>query len=241
MILWVLPSLVLAYLSSKAWNVLSEWLKFRQATKTHGCKRPNRVRDKDPILGLDFYPKMMQADNIGQLAQFFYELHKTYGKTFQYNVLGKRSIHTSLPENIRAVAVSQFEDFGVEPLRGNNTAPFMEKGVFTHDGEFWKESKSMIKPIFDRAEVADLDNFEVHVSRFLDLIPKDSSTFDIRSLLKRLVGIPNQNITEQTSDADSFWTPQRNSSLDEVRAHFWQARSSTMENSSVLLIDQSVA
>ncbi|KAH8810608.1 cytochrome P450 alkane hydroxylase-like protein [Xylogone sp. PMI_703] len=184
--LWILAGLPALYIASITLKWISEWWRFRQAATKYGCKRPNCVRDLDPFFGYDFYSKMTKADHAGQHAQFFYELHKTYGKTFQYNVLGDRRIVTALPENIRAIAISQFDDFGVEPQRGNNTAPLMESGVFTHDGETWKNAKAVIKPIFDRSEVADLDNFETHVSRFFSLIPSDASTIDIRGLLQRL-------------------------------------------------------
>ncbi|KAJ8067347.1 hypothetical protein OCU04_004700 [Sclerotinia nivalis] len=54
------------------------------------------------------------------------------------------------------------------------------------DGDFWKHSWSLVRPTFSRAEVADLDNFERHVARFLTHIPKDGSTFDMLPLVKRL-------------------------------------------------------
>ena len=91
------------------------------------------------------------------------------------------------PENIQAVAATQFSDFGVGTMRGKSSAPFIDRGVFTDDGEFWKHSRALIRPTFNRAEIADLASFERHVGRFLALIPADASSFDLQPLVKRLV------------------------------------------------------
>ena len=100
--------------------------------------------------------------------------------------LGSAQIQTAEPENIQAVAATKFDDFGVGPRRGNIGAPFLDRGVFTEDGDFWKHSRALIRPTFSRNEVADLTNFERHVGRFLAQIPRDSSNFDIQPLAKRL-------------------------------------------------------
>ena len=96
-------------------------------------------------------------------------------------------VQTAHPENIRAIAATKFNDFGVGPMRGNNGAPFLDRGVFTEDGEFWKHSRALIRPTFNRAEIADLESLERHVARFLDLIPRDGSSFDLQPLVKRLL------------------------------------------------------
>ncbi|KAL8819488.1 MAG: hypothetical protein Q9191_007725 [Dirinaria sp. TL-2023a] len=96
------------------------------------------------------------------------------------------SIQTADAENIQAISATKFNDFGVGPIRGNIGAPFLDRGVFTDDGEFWKHSRALIRPTFNRAGIADLNSFERHVGRFLALIPKDSSAFDMQPLVKRL-------------------------------------------------------
>ncbi|KAF7908617.1 uncharacterized protein EAF01_004372 [Botrytis porri] len=64
--------------------------------------------------------------------------------------------------------------------------PFLGRGIFTEDGEFWKQSRSLVRSTFSRVEIADLENFERHVTRFLNFIPKDGSTFDMLPLVKKL-------------------------------------------------------
>jgi cytochrome P450 len=101
--------------------------------------------------------------------------------------LGVNEIQIAQPENIQAICTSAFNDFGVGPMRGTIGAPFLGRGIFTEDGQFWKHSRALIRPTFSKAEIADLGGFERHVSRFLALIPKDGSTFDLLPLSKKLV------------------------------------------------------
>lgn len=128
-----------------------------------------------------------RADARGKRSELFTKLHKRYGATFEMKALSDTRLHIAHPENIKAVVATKFNDFGVGPIRGNIGAPFIDRGVFTEDGESWKHSRALIRPTFNRAEIADLESFERHVVRFLDLIPRDGSPFDLQPLVKRLV------------------------------------------------------
>lgn len=167
----------------RAWSLRS---RVRKASHQFGCKPPTRYPNWDPFLGIDLFAILRQADRHGQRSLAYEDLHKRYGTTFEMKALSV-SVQTADPENIQAISATKFNDFGVGPIRGNIGAPFLDRGVFTDDGEFWKHSRALIRPTFNRAEIADLSNFERHVSRFLALIPKDSSAFDMQPLVKRLV------------------------------------------------------
>ena len=75
----------------------------------------------------------------------------------------------------------------MEPIRGGFAEKFIGKGVFMQDGQTWKRARALIRPTFNRAEIADLENFEIHVGRLLALIPRDERTVDLQPLFKRLV------------------------------------------------------
>ena len=51
----------------------------------------------------------------------------------------------------------------------------------------WKEARSLIKPIFARAEIGNMAMMAKHVDRLIALLSRDSRTFDIRPMLKKLV------------------------------------------------------
>ena len=182
-------TIIIIYLFSVAAQKWSERSRFNEAARQHGCKPPRRYPNRDPFLGLDLFAAIRRADSRGQRSQAYAQLHKSYGDTFEMKALSAAQIQTAQPENIQAISATCFNDFGVGPMRGNIGAPFLDRGVFTEDGEFWKHSRSLIRPTFNRTEIADLGNFERHVSRFLALIPPDSSPFDLQPLVKRLVSV----------------------------------------------------
>ncbi|KAL8734330.1 MAG: hypothetical protein Q9166_001528 [cf. Caloplaca sp. 2 TL-2023] len=166
-------------------NVYEHYRCSRNA-RQHSCKPSSRYPNIDPLFGTDLFVSIRKADFYGHRSQFYNKLHEHYGRTFEMKALSETQLQTAQPENIQAIAATQFNDFGVGPIRGNIGAPFLDRGVFTEDGEYWKSSRALIRPTFSRAEIADLDSFERHVGRFLDLIPRDFSTVDLQPLAKRL-------------------------------------------------------
>ena len=173
--------------TSAVFKSSSKWFRFYKAARQYGCKPPRRYPNKDPFLGSDLFYQIRKADKRGHRSQAYQNLHRQYGDTFEMKALSRAQIRTAQPENIQAVAATSFEDFGVGPRRKNVGAPFLNRGIFTEDGDFWKHSRSLIRPTFNRDEIADLASFEKHVSRFLALIPMDKSTFELQPLAKRLV------------------------------------------------------
>ena len=190
------------YLGSLFFGTVSERYRFSRAATQHACKPPRRYPHWEPFLGMDLFVLTRKADACGQCMQFYAKLHERYGATFEMKALNGTQVQIAQHENIQAVAATQFNDFGVGPLRGNIGAPFLDRGVFTEDGEFWKHSRALIRLTFNRAEIADLDAFERHVARFLRLIPRDGSTFDLQPLAKRLVCIFHvQSVQESNSNS----------------------------------------
>ena len=180
-------ALIVVYILSILCRRSSQHLRFYKAARQHGCKPARRYPNWDPFLGTDLFVRFRKADYRGNRSQAFVELHKRYGRTIEMKAFGPAYILTTEPQNIQAIAATKFNDFGVGPRRGNVGAPFLERGVFTEDGDFWKHSRALIRPTFSRNEIADLGNFERHVGRFLAQIPRDSRTFDLQPLAKRLV------------------------------------------------------
>lgn len=180
-------ALIVIYVLSILVRKSSEYLRFHKAARQHGCKPARRYPNWDPFLGIDLFVRFRTADYNGNRSQASIELHKQYGGTIEMKAFGPAFILTAEPHNIQAIAATKFNDFGVGPRRGDIGAPFLDRGVFTEDGDFWKHSRALIRPTFSRNEIADLKNFERHVGRFLALIPRDSRTVDLQPLAKRLV------------------------------------------------------
>lgn len=210
------------YVGTLLFKSIFERHRFSRAALHHGCKPPKRYPNWEPFLGMDLFAIIRKADARGQRSQLYANLHKQYGATFEMKALSGTQIQIAQPENIQAVAATQFNDFGVGPMRGNIGAPFLDRGVFTEDGEFWKHSRSLIRPTFNRAEIADLDSFERHVGRFMHLIPRDGSAFDIQPLAKRLVSTPyTRNACGHDSDPGDIFPSSLILLLNSCSANRW--------------------
>ncbi|CAG8979093.1 hypothetical protein HYALB_00000223 [Hymenoscyphus albidus] len=187
------------YLINQAFKQWSLRRRFNEAAKSHGCRLATRYPNWEPFLGLDVFLFFGMKTIHGKRSDEFVKIHAKYGPTFAMKCLSiEPMLQTSSSRNIQTIAATKFDDWGVGPSRGNIGAPFLDRGVFTVDGEFWKHSRALIRPTFNRAEIADLDHFENYVARFLKLIPRDGTTFDLQDLTKRLVHTSSEFIFGQS-------------------------------------------
>lgn len=97
------------------------------------------------------------------------------------------------PVNMQAVHTTEFTNFGAEPIRKPVNKGWMGDGIFVSDGPKWKHSRALLKPLSGKAQVANLSNFDVHLERLLDLIPRDATTVDLQPLVRRLVSLILRN------------------------------------------------
>lgn len=159
---------------------------FHIAAARFGCQRPVKYPHKDPIWGHDLAKKRTKAVRAGRQMDLFMEHFNTYGKTWEEKFYDARVINTMESRNIQQVCALDFQYYG-KPSSTKITSPFIGKGIFSEDGPSWKHSRDLIKPIFSRAELSDIDSFSFHVDRFLDLIPRDGTTIDLQGPLHKLV------------------------------------------------------
>ena len=162
---------------------------YRAAAFQHGCQEPPRYPHKLPY-GIDMLRSRMAAIKAGRYNRLYLEQYQNYGKTWEENLAGTKVINSMEPANFQQVASLSFQDYGKLAMRNKALSPFLGNGIFSQDGALWKHSRDLIKPLFTRAELSDIDSFKVHVNRFLNLIPKDGSTVDLHPLLLKLVRNP---------------------------------------------------
>lgn len=156
--------------------------------RQNGCSTPKRYPHKDPVLGLDFFFMMGMAMRTGKMLEVNQTLFDAYGKTFQANSWGTTVTNTCDPRNIQTVLALSFKNFGKVKMKPEKPGgSLMAQGIFTADGAIWQRSRALIRPTFARSEISNFDSLDKHVSRFLELIPRDGSNVDLQPLLKRLV------------------------------------------------------
>lgn len=174
--------LALTYIH-KSWRSHST---FRAAAAKYGCERPTKYSHWDPFCGYDLIKKRTEAVKAGRQMELYMQHFATYGKTWEEKFYDVRMINTMESRNIQQVCALGFQDY-CKPSR-HFAHPFLGRGIFSEDGPAWKRSRDLVKPVFSRSELSDIDSFCFHVDRFLDLIPRDGSTIDLQSPLHKLVG-----------------------------------------------------
>ena len=183
--------------------------------RQHGCQPPPSTPSRDPFLGLDSVYRMLRSVKENKRNLSLKEQLDLYGYTFQSNLFGKTEVFTAEPQNLQAILATDFENFGVEPMRLFVFEPLIGKGIMSTDGTRWAHSRAMLQPVFSRTQYADYSAFETHVARLIDLIPKDGSTVDLQPLFARLALDSSSEFlfgeslgllsATPTSGAQTFW------------------------------------
>ncbi|KAL4902735.1 hypothetical protein BDW74DRAFT_157474 [Aspergillus multicolor] len=176
-----LPTLLLAgfCLSFLIIRDIHQRLQRRKNAQKWGCQSPAVV--PSGFFGIPPFLDLAKAIRQGQLVEFITEKYDKNGFTFKQSVLGRTGVSTIEPENLKAVLATQFNDFSLG-TREREFGPLLGQGIFTLDGSGWSHSRALLRPQFTRDQVADLDLMESHISRMIELMPKDGSTFDIQRL-----------------------------------------------------------
>ncbi|KAG5978731.1 hypothetical protein E4U55_006015 [Claviceps digitariae] len=156
----------------------------------NGClpakKYPHRLPWILDPWGKDFQLAKLHALTTGRFNRFYAEQFSQHGRTFTLRTPVGQTFNTIEVDNFRTVLALKFEDYNKEPVRSKAALQFLGLGVFTKDGSGWKHSRELLRPLFKRAELSDIDQFKKHVDRMLHLIPRDGRTVNMAPLLGRL-------------------------------------------------------
>lgn len=93
---------------------------------------------------------------------------------------------TDDPENVKAMLSTRFDDWSLGKGRIEELSSYLGHGIFTNEGKAWKVSREMLRPCFEKRQVADVSLLEEHVQRFMKLVPDDGTTVDLQPLLHEL-------------------------------------------------------
>ena len=141
--------------------------------------------------GSDMLQLRKEAMKEGRFLKLYESQFELYDKTFEENLRGKKLINTTEPVNVQQVAALAVEDYGKDPERLQAQSPFFGPRIFSN-GPTWKQARAMVKPIFAKAELSDIDHLASFADRFMELLPDDGSMVDVQPLLGRLVSVEIQ-------------------------------------------------
>lgn len=98
----------------------------------------------------------------------------------------ERVIFTSDPENIKAILTTQFQDYGKGETFHGEWKDFLGDSIFTTDRKQWSDSRNLIRPMFARERVSDLDIVELHVKKLMSFFgPGDGRMINFDKLIFR--------------------------------------------------------
>lgn len=77
----------------------------------------------------------------------------------------------------------------VKPTRYHAVGPLLGRGIFTEDGAFWKQSRGLLRPNFEKHQSSDLEQFERHMEALFALVRRQNASgrLDLADVLGRLV------------------------------------------------------
>lgn len=156
----------------------------RQFAKAHGCQPSEHVAVlREPVLGLDFLFECLQSAKAGRYLHYTHNRFRRFGTTYVTKRWAFDTVHTTDPENLKAMLATDFNGFKLSRTRVNAMTPLFGKGIFTTDGAQWAHSRAILRPSFTRQNMTPLlTMMERHFKSLLARIPKDGSEFDVQRL-----------------------------------------------------------
>jgi len=144
----------------------------------------------DHVFGLDLVFSQLRALREDRFLEWLDERHAGMPKTFALTFLGTRQIFTIDVDNLRAMSMLQWREFGMAPIRRYRKAgmPFADKGISTSDGEDWVFSRQLLKPLLNPEAYTDTRRVRPFLEKLLAVLPAaDGETVDLQPLLQRWV------------------------------------------------------
>ena len=178
---------IVIFLTKSLLNLINIRYRRRSLSRRFGCKPSKAYKQLDKPLGLLFLYQNIRNFR----AQIFLQSWEQYltknGKTFEFWILGQRSLVTSDPDNTKTILATSFHDFERGPhIRAAFTSLVGRNGIWAVDGKEWHEARALLRPSFDKSEMNDTQLFETHYQCFLRMLPADGVAIDLEELLNCL-------------------------------------------------------
>jgi cytochrome P450 len=108
--------------------------------------------------------------------------------TISFQVSGSNTILTEDPEIAKTCLSTNFKDYDIG-LRAVALGPLLKNGIFTQNGEAWKHSRAMIRPLFAKEQLSQLHAIEGRFQVLLNVVKENAKQgnqpFDIMPFLVR--------------------------------------------------------
>ncbi|KAL3475925.1 putative cytochrome P450 family protein [Aspergillus californicus] len=149
--------------------------RLNQLSKKHGCSPPVTRHMRWPW-GSERILKLLRfkGDILDDLVSASFAQLGRWTIQVTMPLVLKPSLLVADPANVKAVLSTSFADWGVGPRRLQQFGPFLGLGIFTADGHSWSSARGIVRPVFTRHQVGDLQFTARHVDRLLHCLGRDT-------------------------------------------------------------------
>ena len=173
---FILLIFILASTARLIFQKLYLYFHHQRLCRLHSCLPAPSYPHKDPLLGFDLALKTHKALRTQTYLSFSQSLYQAIGNTRSSISIGRKTLHTIDPANIKVILSTNFTDFtyGSPSSYRLRFRRLMGEGLMTTDGAAAKHSRALLQPTIKRVnQERDLKTFEHHFQRLLERIPKD--------------------------------------------------------------------
>lgn len=139
----------------------------------HAHLAPSTYPHVDPFFGLDLAIRTWRELGRGELSEGLRRRHLVHGPTYITRNFGSDCIYTIEPANIRVITTRDFGKFG-KSTWVEEAAKHVGNGVLMNEGDAWRHSRAMLKPIFSRSAMDEPMLLEPHVQRLVESMRRSS-------------------------------------------------------------------
>ncbi|KUI60614.1 Cytochrome P450 52A13 [Cytospora mali] len=155
-----------------------------------GCVRSN-VLALNPLTGFPVFVSAAVKQGQNRLLDYYENLYESATPAcpncVEVSVTGQnRFILTREPEHIKTILATKFAVFGKGRRFHETWSPFLGDSIFTTDGQLWSDNRGLIRPMFIKEKVRDIEIFERWTQTLLSKIPASAATVDIMDLFYRM-------------------------------------------------------
>ncbi|GFP59437.1 cytochrome P450 52A1 [Trichoderma asperellum] len=144
----------------------------------------------NPITSFFFFFKGAYMHSQNRLLEYYFSMFDSADPScpsaVEITIIGRRSIVTIDPEHIKAVLATNFTHFGKGERFHSTWEPFLGDSIFTTDGQLWQQSRTLIRPMFLKQKIRDMDIVERWSDVMISKIPPSGQTVDISDLFYRM-------------------------------------------------------
>ncbi|KAH7090760.1 putative P450 monooxygenase [Paraphoma chrysanthemicola] len=187
----VVVSLLSIYIARRIYWEATTGSRRRAISKRKGAlpcpPRTSNLPSFLPTFGIDFFIGHLKAIKQKRLLEKWQQdLINANAHTITFSFFGKQLFLTEDPEVVKTILATEFDTWSLGQERIKQMSEFLGLGIFTNEGAAWKHSREMLRPCFERHQVADISHFAKHLDRFISLLPTDGTTVDLQPLFHEL-------------------------------------------------------